>query len=479
MTQGLRSTSVVILGGLKMNARMLARTIAATLLLLVLANALAACGGAAKPGPSASASPATATSTFPPTSAGSQLAWVVGRINAGQAVGAAVLAQHFSPAFLAQVPAAQLNAALSKLVAAAPLRLAGVIGASSPTALVAHVVGATDASLKVTITVAPAPPHLIVGLLFQPYVATAAVPTSWREVNVGLRALASHASLFAGEVDAKTPIDALRPDAPGAIGSAFKLYVLGALASAIEHHSAGWNEQLAIHPGWKSLPSGDLRNAPDGRRYALRYYAQQMIAVSDNTAADHLIHRVGRAGVEAELARLGMREPLLDTPFLTTRELFALKLSAPAALRDAYASGSAAQRRRLLARIDALPVSLGAAGAWTAPREVNTIEWFASPADLARAMIALQAAAQRPGLAPVREILSKNPGIALSKTRWPYVAFKGGSEPGVLSLTWLLRRNDGRSFVLSIVLNDPAKTIDEASAVSIAEGAVNLLAEAR
>ena len=49
----------------------------------------------------------------------------------------------------------------------------------------------------------------------------------------------------------------------------------------------------------------------------------------------------------------------------------------------------------------------------------------------------------------------------------------------MLSLTWLLRRSDGRTFVLSIVLNDPAKTIDEASAVSIAEGAVNLLGEAR
>ena len=461
-----------------MKTRATVVTIAVLLLMLSLANALAACGGTTQPGPSASASPPTATSTFPSTPAGSQLAWVVDRINAGQAVGAAVVAQHFSPAFLAQVPAAQLNAALSKLVAAAPLRLAGVIGASSPTALVTHLVGASGTSLNATITVAPAPPHLIVGLLFRPHAATA-VPTDWHQVDAGLRALAGHASLLASEVGGKTPIDSLRPDAPGAIGSAFKLYVLGALASAIEHHSASWNEQLAIHPGWKSLPSGDLRNARDGRRYALRYYAQQMIAVSDNTAADHLIHRLGRSAVEAELARLGMREPLLDTPFLTTRELFALKLSAPAALRDAYASGGAAQRRRLLTRIDTLPVSLAAAASWTAPREVGTIEWFASPADLARAMIALQAAAQRPGRAPIREILARNPGITFSKTRWPYVAFKGGSEPGVLSLTWLLRRSDGRTFVLSIVLNDSTKAIDEASAVGIAEGAVNLLAKAR
>jgi hypothetical protein len=47
-------------------------------------------------------------------------------------------------------------------------------------------------------------------------------------------------------------------------------------------------------------------------------------------------------------------------------------------------------------------------------------------------------------------------------TTWPYVAFKGGSEPGVLILTWLLTHSDGRSFMLSIVLNDSAK-IDEAA----------------
>jgi hypothetical protein len=82
-------------------------------------------------------------------------------------------------------------------------------------------------------------------------------------------------------------------------------------------------------------------------------------------------------------------------------------------------------------------------------------------------------------LAPIRRILAQNPGIAFDKKTWPYVAFKGGSEPGVLSLTWLLERSDGRSFVLSIVLNDSARAIDEAGAVNVAEGAVNLLATAR
>jgi hypothetical protein len=92
-------------------------------------------------------------------------------------------------------------------------------------------------------------------------------------------------------------------------------------------------------------------------------------------------------------------------------------------------------------------------------------------------MIALQAAAQHPALAPIHKILAKNPGISFDTKTWPYVAYKGGSEPGVLSLTWLLTRSDGRTFVLSIVLSNTAKVIDETGAVNVAEGAVDLLAQ--
>jgi ORF 12 gene product N-terminal len=49
---------------------------------------------------------------------------------------------------------------------------------------------------------------------------------------------------------------------------------------------------------------------------------------------------------------------------------------------------------------------------------------------------------------------------------------KGGSEPGVLSLTWYLQRRDGHSFVLSIVINDSRRDIDTLVAVGAAQSAV-------
>jgi hypothetical protein len=58
------------------------------------------------------------------------------------------------------------------------------------------------------------------------------------------------------------------------------------------------------------------------------------------------------------------------------------------------------------------------------------------------------------------------------------VAYKGGSEPGVLSTTWYLRRSDGRAFVLSIVLNDPAQAISTLAEVEVAQAAAELLAKA-
>ena len=163
---------------------------------------------------------------------------------------------------------------------------------------------------------------------------------------------------------------------------------------------------------------------------------------------------------------------------LTTRELFALKLAAPAALREAFAAASTAERRRLLPRIDALVPTLASGNGWTAPRSIDTLEWFASPADLAHAIAALVAEARDPALRPVRAILAINPGVQVDRKQWSYVGFKGGSEPGVLSMTWYLEREDGRAFVLSIVVNDTRHDIDAAAAVNVAESAIALLARA-
>jgi hypothetical protein len=222
-----------------------------------------------------------------------------------------------------------------------------------------------------------------------------------------------------------------------------------------------------------------MQDESAGTRFTLRRYAEQMISISDNTAADHLINRLGRIAVERELTAIHNSAAARNEPFLTTRELFALKLTAPTALRTAFIRADTASRRALLPRVDALGLPRpAAASTWTAPRKIEQLEWFASTADLARAIAVLVQRSRDPALAPLRTILSTNQGAALESSTWPYVAFKGGSEPGVISLTWYLRRHDGKAFVLSIILDDTHHGIDTAAAVSSALSAITLLAHA-
>jgi hypothetical protein len=176
---------------------------------------------------------------------------------------------------------------------------------------------------------------------------------------------------------------------------------------------------------------------------------------------------------------MGHATPALNIPFLTTRELFLLKLGASAEERRAYIAADPPARRRLLDEDYAkrpLP-DLTAAAAWTAPIAIDQLEWFASPLDLCRAFAALQRQGGRPAAEPVLRILSVNTGLPTNSPLtkpFSYVGFKGGSEPGVLAFGWLLRRLDGAWMVVSVGFADPAKEIDDLVAFYYAAAALTL-----
>ncbi|MEO5769752.1 MAG: hypothetical protein ABIS92_15470, partial [Polyangia bacterium] len=77
---------------------------------------------------------------------------------------------------------------------------------------------------------------------------------------------------------------------------------------------------------------------------------------------------------------------------------------------------------------------------------------------------------------PVRDILAANPGIGDASGAFSYIGFKGGSEPGVLNVTWLLRRRvDQKWLFLTMGFNDPTREVDEDTAVYLAAAARGLL----
>jgi len=99
-----------------------------------------------------------------------------------------------------------------------------------------------------------------------------------------------------------------------------------------------------------------------------------------------------------------------------------------------------------------------------APRDIDRIEWFASPLDMCHAFSGLASLEGTPGLSPLNSILSANDGgIALNSSTWPRVWFKGGSEPGVLTLGYLARDEAGTSYVVIVMLSNPVKALATAS----------------
>jgi beta-lactamase class A len=420
--------------------------------------------------------------SLPPTRVGTRLQWVLDAINSGAVQLTPVeVNDAFAPTFLAQVSIDQLSQAFKQVAGAGPFRVASYTPAADGLQAEARLEG-PGANLSVGIAVESAAPNRITGLLFKPVTAgpSPSPAASWGEIDTALRGLVSEPSMLSAEIAGGrcAPIHALNAGRSLAIGSTFKLYVLGELAHQVAAGAAAWDEQLAIRNAWKSLPSGTLQNDPAGTKHTLAELARQMISVSDNTAADHLIHRLGRENVEKNLPSMGLVNPSRMTPFITTRDMFVLKASKDADLAKAYLAADAAGRRALLdGRVGSTPIAVADLADWAAPREVDTLEWFASTTDLCAAMAKLRDLGGRPGLGPVLDILAVNPGLPVDASRWQYVGFKGGSEPGVLQLTWLLRRSDNRWFVLSITLDDPASATDHSlAAVRLAQSALNLLA---
>jgi hypothetical protein len=184
-----------------------------------------------------------------------------------------------------------------------------------------------------------------------------------------------------------------------------------------------------------------------------------MISRSDNTATDHLLFLLGRERVEQQVARMGTKDAARNQPFLSTAEMFRLKGDPAGKFRGEYLRKDLAGRRALLAGpVAAVP--LARVESYSKPTAIDALEWFASAQDLGRALVWLRDHTAAPGTALGRGLLAVNPGLALSKERWRYLGYKGGSEPGVLTMSWLLESQQHEWFVLAAVWNDDKAPVD-------------------
>jgi beta-lactamase class A len=422
-----------------------------------------------------SAGPAKAV-TPPDTPAGAEFRWLTAAMARLPLPDAQVRA-HFDAAFLGQVSPAAVNQMLEATISLDLLS----VRVSEPSTLVASVsTGGGRAEIWLTVDSR----GLISWLRIGPAV-TGPTPATWAGVDDVLRSVAPQVHLLVARLSNGScqPVHSIAPATAAPLGSAFKLYVLDALGNAVASGKVRWNQQLAVTSQVKGLPPGELQIEPDGTQVSVQDTAAKMISLSDNTAADMLINLVGRSAVEDALTATGMASPAMNRPFLTTREIFVLKLDQWPALAKRYLAADEPGRRALLASVvDRAPLPTAAAvGAWTTPRDINSLEYFASASDICRAYAALAALARQPGLSPVGQVLSVNDdGLQLDPARWKTAWFKGGSEPGVLALTYLATTRTGQSYVVSVLADNPSQPIDETTAIpailSAVRGAFTLAA---
>lgn len=353
-----------------------------------------------------------------------------------------IQSEWFAPVFLQQVPFPQMQATLDGLTAQL-----GALQGIEPLAE-GYQLRFENGTLSALIQLNDA--GQIVALLFSPL----AEAVSLAEAIAAIEAFPGEASLLVLAGD--EAVAAVAAETPLAVGSAFKLAVLAALQRAIAAGTLRWDTVVPLEAAWRSLPSGLLQDWPVGSAVTLETLATLMISVSDNTSTDALIHVLGREAVEAVTPR--------NQPFLTTRDFFVLKNPENADALAAFRQGSDRDRRRLLTTLPDLP--LPPASLFNGDPIALDVEWFLSARELCDLM------------ATVKDLplMGVNPGVARPED-WRHIAFKGGSEPGVLNLTTWLEAEDGQAYCVVATWNDPSQALDEMALIQTYQGLVTGLAE--
>ena len=377
-------------------------------------------------------------------------------------------AEMFTPAFLAQVPPAQIRT-IAQQVAAQYGAVRGLdrLDAASPQSGVMHV--ATErATLSIQIVVEPQAPNRISGLLFT---GADMRGDSLAAIVEEIRALPGQKSIAVARLGDGAPalLASLEPERPLAIGSAFKLFILAELSRQVATGQRHWSDVVALDR--RSIPGGTLQAWPQGSPVTLHTLAALMISISDNSAADMLLHTLGRENVEHMMTAIGVSNAARNRPLLSTLETTALK-TGPAPALNAWLQADEAGRRRMLASDYAAidPSSVDIARFTGNPLHIE-IEWYASAADMVRVMNWFRRNADD----TARAILAINAGLGpQARGELAYVGYKGGSEPGVLNLTWLVRNRAGAWQVITGSWNNPDAPLDEQRFIALMARAVQL-----
>lgn len=397
----------------------------------------------------------------------------------------------FTPTFLANVSAERFKATNVQLLkSVGAIQDVRLISTDTPfSGMVELTYEKTKGRMRITVD--PAAPHLVSGLRMM---GTASGEENIGAVIAALRALPGQTAITVARLEESgpAPMIQINSDQVLAIGSEFKLIVLAELVRSVTAGERNWDDKVTLSD--QQLPSGFYAGKPASATATLRELAEKMISVSDNSATDILLANLGREQVEAMMTTVGIADPSRNKPLLFTLEANKLKGRSEAGYGQRYGTLDEAGKRALLAGeiAEARTRTATQAAAATAgneapvpalapalrkPNLIETVEWFASPADMVRVMDWLRRNTESGPAAEARAILSKNPGLPPETAeKWAYTGFKGGSEAGVIATTFLLQAKDGRWYAVSAKWNNREAEVENQRFMALISRAIDLLA---
>ena len=307
---------------------------------------------------------------------------------------------------------------------------------------------------------------VLVGVCVFQVAAPAAADDVQTAVAAALQRLPGHTGFLFTELTATGPrvLYGIRQDERFAIGSSFKLFILGTLAADANAGRQHLNYIMRLRADLAGPPHSEMASWPVGSPVTLHTLALKMIWISDNTATDHLLYLLGRERVERQMAQMGHSHPEWNRPLLSTREMTMLRDKKTGLPGGAYQKLDEAARRRFLADhfrgvpdYESLDFDTAAYG---------VAEWYATPRDMSRALAWLKNNTEPGSPAnPLRAVMAVDPKLPHDAKKWPYVGFKGGSEDQLLAGNWLLKNKSGRWYTMQIFYNNPAGKADQEQAI--------------
>lgn len=387
------------------------------------------------------------------------------------------LEKTFAPGFLAQVPPeqfAQISKSLTGEYGKA-LRVFKIVPRDEFGGEI-QILFEKSSIVRMALNLEKAAPNLVEGLLVVGIEKTTA---SLDEIVGELKKLPGQTNFAALKLNEKnfTPIIAHNADKHLAIGSTFKLYILAELVRSVAAGERKWSDVVELSE--QSLPSGQMQNWAKGAPVTLYTLAAMMISISDNTATDQLIEILGREKIERMLTTAGNSTPTASIPFLKTAELFKIKGAVKDNYAQIYAGKDLSGKRQMLAKeIAAFDKNQIDLNFLEKPRYIANLEWFAAPNDLARLMNWLRLNTEKSPADKARGVMAINDALPDTDAKnWNYVGYKGGSETGVISMTYLLQSKKGEWFVVSGGWNDENAPVKNEAFALLMQKAVKILQE--